>query len=212
MEYLHNTQISRAFLYGDRKVFVQLYKQFVQCHMEFAVLAWSPWQSGDIQVLERVQMRAVRIVKGLQGTTYEARLEELSMRTLEDRRIRLDLVQTFKIIKDYDKVNCDTWFRLVGSNVYHITRSSSYHNNIGGNRCNTEIRRQFFSNRVSMELTTRTGQGFPDSTDLQEKNGRCNSLRGVFRISSRRWQSNFQGVAKISQGVVKKLRATPHSV
>ena len=32
--------------------------------------------------------------------------------------------------------------------------------------------------------------------------------RGVFRISSRGWQSNFQGVAKISQGVAKKMRAT----
>ena len=33
--------------------------------------------------------------------------------------------------------------------------------------------------------------------------------RGGFRISSRGWQSNPKGVAKISQGVAKKLRATP---
>ena len=42
------TQISRAFLYRDRRVFVQLYKQFVRCHLEFAAPAWSPWQAGDI--------------------------------------------------------------------------------------------------------------------------------------------------------------------
>ena len=43
------------------------------------------------------------MINGLQGTAYEARLEELSMRTLKERRKRLDLVQTFKIIKGYNR-------------------------------------------------------------------------------------------------------------
>ena len=36
-------QITRAFMYRNRKVFLQLYKQFVRCHLEFAIPAWSPW-------------------------------------------------------------------------------------------------------------------------------------------------------------------------
>ena len=32
-----------SFMYGDRKVFLLLYKQFVRCHLEFAIPAWSPW-------------------------------------------------------------------------------------------------------------------------------------------------------------------------
>ena len=74
------------------------------CHLEFAVPAWSPWLQGDIETLEKVQCRAINLVVGLRGRTYKEKLAELGMRTLENRRKRLDLVQTFKIIKGIDKV------------------------------------------------------------------------------------------------------------
>ena len=35
------TQVSRAFLYRDRRIFLQLYKQFVRCHLEFSTPAGS---------------------------------------------------------------------------------------------------------------------------------------------------------------------------
>ena len=101
------TQISWAFLYRDRIVFVQLYKQFVRCHLEFTAPAWSPWQAGDIQLLKRVQIRAVKMIHCLQGNTYKEKLAELGLRTLEDRRKRLNLVQTFKIINRHDNVKCE---------------------------------------------------------------------------------------------------------
>ena len=141
------TQISRAFLYRDRRVFLQLYKQFVRCHLEFSAPAWSPWQAGDIHVLERVQMRATKLISGLQGKTYEERLSELGLRTLEDRRARMDLIQTFKIINGHDDVDHTTWFNLVG-NALRVTRNTGYHKNIVGSRTNTEIRKNFFTNRV----------------------------------------------------------------
>lgn len=58
------TQISKAFLYRDRKISLQLYKQFVRCHLEFAIPAWSPWATGEIEILERVQKRAVNWSQG----------------------------------------------------------------------------------------------------------------------------------------------------
>ena len=42
-------------------------------------------------MLERVQRRALRMVSNLQGRTYEARLAEVGMTSLEDRRVRGDL-------------------------------------------------------------------------------------------------------------------------
>jgi hypothetical protein len=51
-------QITRAFRYHDRKIFVQLYKQYVRPHLDFAVQAWSPWQQADKDVLEKVQRKA----------------------------------------------------------------------------------------------------------------------------------------------------------
>ena len=70
-------QITRAFHYRDRHVFVRLYKQYVRPHLEFSTQAWSPWNGEDIDCLEKVQQKAIKMVTGLRGRTYEERLEEL---------------------------------------------------------------------------------------------------------------------------------------
>jgi hypothetical protein len=49
------SQLTRAFHFRDRHVFVRQYVQYVRPHMEFAVPAWSPWLEGDKEVLEKVQ-------------------------------------------------------------------------------------------------------------------------------------------------------------
>ena len=92
------TQIFRAFLYRDPRVFLQFYKQFIRCLLKFSTPAWSPWQSGDIEVLERVQRKAVRLINGPRGNNYEKRLAELDLKTLEERRVRIDLIQTYKTL------------------------------------------------------------------------------------------------------------------
>ena len=102
------TQISRAFLYRDRHVFLKLYTQFVRCHMEFAVSAWCPWTVQDVKVLEKVQRKAINLINGLQGMTYEEKLVELGIMSLKARRTRIDLVQTFKILKSIDRVDYNT--------------------------------------------------------------------------------------------------------
>jgi ribonuclease P/MRP protein subunit RPP40 len=69
------SQISRAFHYRDRHVFIRLYVQYVRPHLEFAVPAWSPWLEADKEVLEKVQRRAIQMVSGLKAHTYEDRLK-----------------------------------------------------------------------------------------------------------------------------------------
>ena len=58
-------QLTRAYHFRDRHVFVQLYKTSVRLHLELAVQAWSPKSVTDKEVLEKVQQRAVRMVSGL---------------------------------------------------------------------------------------------------------------------------------------------------
>jgi hypothetical protein len=91
-------QISRAFHYRDRHTFVGLYKQYVRPHVQFAVQAWSPWTLQDREVPEKVQKRAVGMVSGLKGRTYEEKLEELGLTTLEERRHQADMAQVYKIV------------------------------------------------------------------------------------------------------------------
>ncbi len=74
-----------------------LYRQYVLPHLEFAVQAWSPWFAKDIEALEKVQKKAVNMVSGLKGSTYEEKFEELGMLTLQERIHQADMVQVFKI-------------------------------------------------------------------------------------------------------------------
>ena len=146
------------FIYKDKRFFLQLYKQFVRCHLEFAIPAWSPWLAGDIEVLEKVQKRAVNIITGLHSTTYEEKLKELNLRTLAERRNRIDMVETFKILKGFSNVKSSTWFNVVDPNIHRMTRSTEYPLNIVGSISNTDIRRNFFSNRI-----VNTWNGLPNS-------------------------------------------------
>ena len=85
-------QITRAFHYRDRHVFVRLYKQYVRPHLEFSTQAWSPWYEEDKSCLEKVQQRAIKMVSGLRARTYEEHLSELGLSTLEERRHQADMV------------------------------------------------------------------------------------------------------------------------
>jgi ribonuclease P/MRP protein subunit RPP40 len=78
--------IRKNFHYRDRYFFLRLCKQYVRPHLDFAVPAWSSWLKGDIETLEKVQEKAVKMVAGLQSRDYEDRCRELGLDTLEKRR------------------------------------------------------------------------------------------------------------------------------
>ena len=46
-------QIRQAFHYRDRKVFLNLYKEYVRPHLEFSVTAWAPWTQEDMETLKK---------------------------------------------------------------------------------------------------------------------------------------------------------------
>jgi len=76
------------------------------------VPVWSPYLRKDIECLEKVQRRATKLVKGLQNKSYEERLRLLGITSLEKRRIRGDLIQVFRIMKGFDKVDRESFFEL----------------------------------------------------------------------------------------------------
>ncbi len=61
-------QLRKNFHYRDKRTFIKLYVQYVRPHLEFASPAWSPWNQGDQDELEKVQQKAVSMVTGLRGT------------------------------------------------------------------------------------------------------------------------------------------------
>ena len=74
---------------------------------------WSPQFQKDIDSTERVQRRATRLIPGLAGLSYEERLKETGLYTLERRRLRGDMMEMFKIMKGRDKISADEFFNRV---------------------------------------------------------------------------------------------------
>ena len=143
--------VSRNFHYRDKKTFVNLYCQHVRPILEYASPVWSPWLECDKKVVEDVQKRMVKMISGLNGQTYEEKLTEIGLQTLEYRREKADMVQVFKMLKGIDNVDYKNWFEIYGdtsSNIRPNTRLSNEPLNIIQKRCNGDIRKYFFSMRV----------------------------------------------------------------
>ena len=116
-------QLIRAFTYRDKYIFIQLYKVYVRCHLEYAIQCCSPYLEQDIQAIEDVQRLAIRQVSGI-TESYEEKLEKVGLTTLQDRRVRGDLIQTFKIMHQVDDIPVDTFFQVAGANHDHATRQA----------------------------------------------------------------------------------------
>ena len=63
----------------------------------------------DILALEGVQRRFTRLIPEMRELAYE---ERLSLYSLELRRLRGDLIATYKIMKGLDRVEAERFFPL----------------------------------------------------------------------------------------------------
>ena len=86
--------------------FKLLYKVFIRPHLEFCVQAWSPYFKKDIDCREKVQCRATKMVYGLGNIKYEDRIERLNLFLLQYRRMRGDMIKTYKIFKIRRIIKC----------------------------------------------------------------------------------------------------------
>ena len=163
----------------DPYVMKTAYKQLVRHNVEYCCQVWAPnarhgnWRT--ILDIESVQRTFTRIIEGMENLSYKQRLEKLDLTTLLERRMRGDLIETFKILNGLNNY---------GSSFYK--KSARTNNLIARSAKLTSL--DFFSERVvkywnklpEYVKTKDSVNSFKNGLDKFRKNGINNELKGQF--------------------------------
>ena len=138
--------IRRNITYKGKKLIIPLYKAIVRPHLEYCIQAWRPYRKKDIDTLERIQRRATKMIPELRDLSYEERLKECGLTTLETRRLRGDQIEVFKILNGYENIDINMFFSLKKD-----SRTRGHEVKLVKDQCRLDIRKHSFSQRTINE-------------------------------------------------------------
>ena len=141
------SQLKRATSLRDSQSFGRLYQVYVRPLLEAAAPAWNPVKRESVNMLEKVQRRATRMITEVGCLSYEDRLKALGLYSLEERRRRGDQIQVYKIMNGYGDILPDSWFSFVQERHAINTRTHAA-DHILQEICQRNLRKNFFTNRV----------------------------------------------------------------
>jgi ribonuclease P/MRP protein subunit RPP40 len=102
--------ILRCFLTHDVNCLIKAFTVYVRPIVEYCSSVWSPTYKKDIDLLEKVQRRFTKRLPGFKHLSYLERLANLNLKTLEARRLLIDLCLCYKIVKGLVNINLSDMF------------------------------------------------------------------------------------------------------
>lgn len=135
--------IFRCFRTRSRDFLKGMFRVFVRPIVSYNSEIFTPYLLKDIRGLERVLRRYTKRFPGMRNLPYATRLRHLNIRSLEECRLRADLIFTFRILNRLVDVRPDNFFEL-SQNLR--TRGNSQKLRIP--RCRLDSTKYFFTNRI----------------------------------------------------------------
>ena len=174
--------ILKSFHYRTKQSLVPLYKLMVRPKMEFAVAAWNPWYDKDIACLKKVQRQLIRSLSNVRGTTYEEKLEDAGLTTLEERRKRGDMIETFKTLTGKNNVDKEAWFRIAANDESQPSTRSNMNVAEGDEekRSSALVRERARTDLRNNSFRLRVGRNWNDLPDRVRNVSSTNSFKNAY--------------------------------